>query len=243
MFSSSIVSLIMAAGLASAAVVPRTLNPDEIIVYGEGRVEIMNKTAFTALQSGATIGRPAPIHPDLVSGSGSTNTTSSASILNKRCDSITVFTPNPVQTFLDWDVLMSSVIHATGDSATVSVTQGYSIANSVTVTAGLSAAIPETFLTASFGISYAETWTSTYSAAYTFGVPDGKYGAVVSNPWATRHSGFVDTGCVGSASRAYYQGDSYTSKASGGLSWVDGTISLCTGDEFPLKRCLGEGTL
>ncbi|KAK0109528.1 hypothetical protein ONS95_002216 [Cadophora gregata] len=241
MFSSSILSLVMAAGLASAAVVPRTLNPDEIIVYGEGRVEIMNKTAWESLQNGAMIGRPAAIHPDLVSGTGPVNST--ASTLNKRCDSITVFTPNPVQTFLDWDVLMSSVIHATGDSATVSVTEGYSISNSVSVTAGLSAAIPETFLTASFGISYSETWSSTYSAAYTFGVPDGKYGAVVSNPWTTRHSGFVDSGCVGSASRAFYQADSYTSKASGGLSWVDGTISLCTGDEFPLKRCLGEGTL
>ncbi|KAH7306150.1 hypothetical protein BKA65DRAFT_559994 [Rhexocercosporidium sp. MPI-PUGE-AT-0058] len=233
----------MATGLVSAAVVPRVLSPDEVIVYGGGRVEIMNKTAYAALQTGVTTSAPAPIQPPLSDDSSSTNTASSSPALHKRCDEITVFTPNPVQTFLGWDVLMSSVIHATGTTATVAVTEGYSIANTVTVTAGLSAAIPQTFLTASFGISYAETWTSTYSASYTFGVPEGKYGAVVSNPSTTRHSGYVDTGCVGSATRAYYQGDSYTSKASGGLSWVDGTISLCTGDEFPLKRCLGEGTL
>ncbi|KAH6694819.1 hypothetical protein BKA61DRAFT_683515 [Leptodontidium sp. MPI-SDFR-AT-0119] len=234
----------MAAGLVSAAAVPkRTLSPDEVIVYGSGRVEIMNKTAYAALQSNTMIGAPAPIHPSLLDGSKPANTSSSAPALHKRCDDITVFTPSPVQTFLGWDVLMSSVIHATGETATVAVTEGYSIANTVTVTAGLSAAIPQTFLTASFGISYAETWTSTYSASYTFGIPDGKYGAIVSNPYTTRHSGFVDTGCVGSATRAYYQGDSYSSKASGGLSWVDGTISLCTGDEFPLKKCLGEGTL
>ncbi|KAG4440089.1 hypothetical protein IFR05_004432 [Cadophora sp. M221] len=244
MFSSSLLSIIMATGLVSAAAVPkRTLSPDEIIVYGSGRVEIMNKSDYAALQSDTMIGAPAPIHPSLLEGYKPANTSSSAPSLHKRCDEITVFTPSPVQTFLGWDVLMSSVIHATGTTATVAVTEGYSIANTVTVTAGLSAAIPQTFLTASFGISYAETWTSTYSASYTFGVPDGKYGAIVSNPYTTRHSGFVDTGCVGSATRAYYQGDSYTSKASGGLSWVDGTISLCTGDEFPLKKCLGEGTL
>ncbi|CZT08062.1 hypothetical protein WAI453_002291 [Rhynchosporium graminicola] len=242
MFSSSLITIVMAAGLVSSATIPkRTLSADEIIVYGGDRVEIMDKTTYAALRRDVNLGPPAsPLdNPNFL------NTTSSFSKLipRKDCDSITVFTPNPVQTFLGWDVLMSSVIHATGTTATVAVTEGYSIANTVTVTAGLSAAIPQTFLTASLGISYAETWTSTYSAAYTFGVPDGKYGAVVSNPSTTRNSGWVDTGCVGSATRAYYQGDSFTSKASGGLSWVDGTISLCVGDEFPLKKCLGEGTL
>ncbi|KAL2068619.1 hypothetical protein VTL71DRAFT_14956 [Oculimacula yallundae] len=246
MFSSILITIIMAAGLVSSATIPkRTLTADEIIVYGRDRIEIMNKTTYAALKYDTFIGRPAPIHPSLLDSSDSLTTAPnpSNSALHKRCDEITVFHPNPVQTFLDWDVLMSSIIHATGSSATVSVTEGYSISNTVTATAGLSAAIPQTFLTASLGISYSETWTSTYSASYTFGVPDGKYGAIVSNPLTTRHSGMVDTGCVGEATRAYYQGDSYTSKASGGLSWVDGTISLCLGDEFPLKRCLGEGTL
>jgi hypothetical protein len=40
-----------------------------------------------------------------------------------------------------------------------------------------------------------------------------------------------------------YQADSFEEKSYGDLKWVNGVIGLCTGDEFPLKRCLGEGTL
>jgi hypothetical protein len=40
-----------------------------------------------------------------------------------------------------------------------------------------------------------------------------------------------------------YQADSFDDRSYGNLAWVDGVISLCTGTEFPLKRCLGEGTL
>lgn len=67
---------------------------------------------------------------------------------------------------------------------------------------------------------------------------------MVSNPATTRHSGRVDIGCIAEATdTTYFTADSYSSKAYGGLSWVEGTITLCTGDTYPLPRCSGEGTL
>lgn len=253
MISSSIIFLIMVASLVSSAAVPynpvkRTLQENEIIVYGSGRLEVMNKTTYADLASkfGLTSeGRPAPIDASLLSGNDSSlaNSTDDSSALSKRCSKIKVFTELPTSTFLNWDVVMSSVISAKEATATVAVTEGYSIANGITVSTSSSVTVIEDFLTVSYGISYTTTWTSQYSAAYTFQVPIGKYGAVVSNPVTTRHAGYLDQGCVGKATRTYYQADSYTSKAYGGLSWVDGTISLCTSDSYPVNRCLGNGTL
>jgi hypothetical protein len=40
-----------------------------------------------------------------------------------------------------------------------------------------------------------------------------------------------------------YQADSFEEKGFGQMRWVDGVISLCVGDAFPLPRCLGQGTL
>lgn len=138
---------------------------------------------------------------------------------------------------------MSSVLHATSASTTVSVTEGYSITNTISVGVSATFDIISDYLSTTFNINYSESWASSYSAAYTFSIPQGKYGVVVSNPLTTRHSGFVDIGCIGESERTYFQGDSYNSKAYGGLSWVDGTISLCTGDTYPVPMCLGGGTL
>jgi hypothetical protein len=143
-------------------------------------------------------------------------------------------------------VPMSSVLLAgSSGTTTVAVTEGYSISNSVSVGVSSQLTLVEDFLSTTFSISYTETWTSTYSASYSFQIPAGKYGAVVSNPATTRHSGRVDIGCIADAGveTTYFTADSYNSKAYGGLSWVEGTISLCTGDTYPLPRCIGEGTL
>jgi hypothetical protein len=102
----------------------------------------------------------------------------------------------------------------------------------------------DAFLSTTFSISYTETWSSSYAAAYTFSIPTGKYGAVVSNPSTTRHSGYVDIGCIAEgATRTTFMADSYSSKSYDSLAWVDGVIQLCTGDTFPLPRCTGDGTL
>lgn len=91
--------------------------------------------------------------------------------------------------------------------------------------------------------SWSETWTSSYQSTISFPVPKGKYGAIVSNPFTTRYTGRVDIGCIGYPSESYeFQADAYTSRSYGEMDWVDGVISLCTGDTYPLQKCIGEGT-
>ncbi|KAI9731237.1 MAG: hypothetical protein M1834_005430 [Cirrosporium novae-zelandiae] len=250
MHSLSIISLALAASSmlvnaypSGASLARRDLAADEIIVWGSnGRVEVMNKTEYynELASSNITIGRPE-------SGNTTTTTTSSnttSSLVRRSCKSRTVIKELDDEEFLNWDVAMSSVVHATDESASVSVTEGYSISNTLSVSVSASLTIVEDFLSTTFGVDYSESWSSSYTSSYTFTVPAGKYGVVVSNPQTIRHSGYVYTGCVGAMTEeAYYQGDSYTSKAYGGLSWVEGTISLCTGTTYPVPRCIGSGSL
>lgn len=135
------------------------------------------------------------------------------------------------------------MITAGEKDALVSVTAGYSITNTIGVSVGASLTLVQDFLSTSYQIDYSQSWSSSYSAGYTFTVPAGKHGAVVSNPMTTRHSGSVDVGCVGYAETTTFQADSYSSKSYGDLAWVEGTISLCTSDTYPMPMCIGSGTL
>lgn len=133
---------------------------------------------------------------------------------------------------------------ASGAPTTISVSTGFSIANSISVGSSISLGPIEKFLTASASIDYTKTWTTTQTQMFSGSVPQGKFGAFVSNPWTNRKSGTIFQGRVGSeGTLTNYQADSFDSKGFDTMQWVDGVISLCIGDSFPLKRCLGEGTL
>jgi hypothetical protein len=249
MYFSTFLKFFTALSLASSAAIQpslqhRTLTEDDIIVWGANRVEVMNKSSYALLKSQASSSVNLTTSPTVYNATSmtSTDTSLSSRTLSSRCSKETIYTVNPPTTFLNWDVPMSSVLKAgsTG-TTTVSVTAGYSIANSVSATASVT--LIAEFLQSSFSVSYSETWTSTYAAAYSFQIPAGKYGAVVSNPQTTRRTGTVAIGCVAEATTTAFQADSYTSQAYGGLSWVEGTITLCTGDTYPLPRCTGSGTL
>ncbi|TGO33980.1 hypothetical protein BHYA_0218g00130 [Botrytis hyacinthi] len=235
-------SLLLSSTIVGAATIPHDLDESKIILFGEdGRTEVMDKAEFWKHHHGFNITQaPGP----LVGYNGTSGHSPSSSLAKRDCKSGTVVRENPDQTFLNWDVPMSSVVKAGATTATVAVTEGYSISNSIGVSAGASLTLVEDFLSTSYDISYTQTWTSTYAAAYTYTVPAGKYGAVVSNPYTLRKSGYVDSGCIGDPSETdTYQADSYSSQAYGGLSWVSGTISLCTGDTYPLPACIGSGVI
>ncbi|KAF7908732.1 uncharacterized protein EAF01_004487 [Botrytis porri] len=235
-------SLLLSSTIVGAATVPRHLDESKIILFGQdGRTEIMDKAEFWKLHHGSDITQvPAP----LVGYNGTSGGNPPSSVAKRGCKSNSVIRENPDKKFLNWDVPMSSVVKAGTTTSTVAVTQGYSIANSIAVSEGATFTLIKDYLQTNYGITYTDTWTSTYTAAYTYTVPAGKYGAVVSNPYTLRKSGYVDTGCIGQPSdTSTYQADSYSSQAFGGLSWVSGTISLCTGNTYPLPRCIGSGTL
>lgn len=230
--------------LASAAAIqPRTLTENDIVVWGaNGRVEVMSKTSYALLTSNFNLTSPPPT--SINATTPTSNYTLSSRTVSSRCSKETIFTLDTPTTFLNWDVPMSSVLKGNGDNTLVAVTAGYTISNSISVGESTALTPIKDFLTITLSIDYTESWSSTRSDSYTFKIPDGKYGAVVSNPKTTRNSGRVDIGCVAEATETtYFMADSYSSKAYGGLSWVEGIITLCTGDTYPLPMCVGDGTL
>lgn len=208
---------------------------------------MMKRSDFTDLEnarnSPTAPPKPNYLETELFHGPPDNNTASNdSSDLSKRFDSGTIIVTNPQSRFLGWDVLMSQVVK--GAPTTVTVSSGYDISNSITVGTSASFTLIKDFLESSLSIDYSESWTSSQSQQFTAEVEAGKYGGFVSNPWTTRQSGHVFKGVIGSEGEwTYYQADSFESKSFDQMQWVDGVISLCTSDTFPVPRCLGEGTL
>lgn len=219
------------------------LSADEVILFNnEGRVEIMSRSESLKFTGGLPVARKEQRYANFTLDIDEDINTENK--IQKRCKRQKVFTMKPAETYVNWDVAMSGVIRAPPHSnATINVASGYWIGNSLSVSIPATLDIIKEFLSASLGISYGRTWTTTYSAGYTFLIPAGKYGAIVSNPIATRHSGYVDLGCLGNSKRVEFSGESYRSKSYSDMAWVDGIIGLCLGDTYPLPRCTGKGTL
>lgn len=246
MLAQTILAFFYGASLASAGVLrrsPQLLQHDDVILYSKsGRVEIRKRAELDWLNNSQSR-RPVHLSNDTtplgVFTPPAASTPGDSSRLGKR-DDTTIIMPNAPADFEGWDVPMSSVVKG----GTIAVTAGYSIADALATSLSVAAGDVAEFLQATLQITYTKTWTSTYTTAYTFVVPADKYGAVVSNPNTHRESGTVFVGRIGSVGQlGTYQGDSYSSKSYESLSWVDGLIQLCTGDSYPLARCLGEGNL
>jgi hypothetical protein len=238
-------TLILATGFAliSAAPAPVTVGLDDVILYGNGRLSIMKRSEFSELEAARNSDTPPPkpgyLDDTLFTFTGN-ETNQPPPLLAKR--DTTLIIPNANTRFLGWDVQMSQVVK--GAPTSVSVSSGFSISNSVTVGASSQFTLVKDFLSVSMHVDYSQSWQSTQTQTFQVSVPEGKYGAFVSNPWTNRASGNVWTGSIGGeGTLTYYQGDSFETKQFDTMEWVDGVISLCTGDTFPLRRCLGEGTL
>jgi hypothetical protein len=201
----------------------------------------MKRSDFEELEAARKSGvvPPKPAYLDAIHFSGNATKLPPTQRL-KRDTSIII--PNPNSRFLGWDVQMSQVTK--GAPTTISVASGFSISNTISVGVSSTLTLVADFLQVSMSVDYSQTWQTTQTQTFTAEVPADKYGAFVSNPWTNRASGNVWTGTIGGEGElSYYQGDSFEAKRFDNMEWVDGVISLCTGDEFPLKRCLGEGTL
>jgi len=245
-FSFTLAALVAVATAAPASIILRS---DDVVLYGQGRYQIMKRTDLSELEDlrKNNIVPPMPGYLDekLFHGPGDaapTNITTSDPPINRRFSSNTLIIRNPASRFLGWDIQMSEVVQ--GAPTGITISSGYDISNSVSVGSSATFSLVKDFLEASVSIDYTTSWSSSQSQQFSAEVPAGKYGAFVSNPWTNRESGNVFKGVIGSeGSLTYYQGDSFDAKSFGQLAWVDGIISLCTGDAFPLPRCLGEGTL
>lgn len=249
MHTISLLSAVLAASslVSAAALIPRNIEADEILVFGaNGRHEIVKLVDYHAelARTNTTIGRPESPFDDAssweppIDGEGSDGNSTD---IEKRCTNVRLIVRNKDSDFLDWDVPMSSAFHATASAGTIAVTAGYSISDSISVSSSVDYTFIKDVLSASVGISYTKQWTSTYAAAYTSTVPKGKWGMMVSNPRVYRRSGYAKVGCIGSQRSTYFQADQHFSSDYKGLAWVQGSISLCTSNSYPIKKCIGSG--
>lgn len=147
------------------------------------------------------------------------------------------------QHFVDWDVQMSPVVCAVGPM-TISVTEGYSVANSVSVSAGMDYTWIADKLKSTFGVNFQRTWTTTTSVAVGGTVPNGNCGCMIWKPLTTRRYGSVYEGCIGALKKTgTFMADDRGTGSYNGVQWISGARSLCykKGKNPPLSRCQGGG--
>ncbi|KAF4989466.1 hypothetical protein FDECE_14706 [Fusarium decemcellulare] len=213
----------------SQAAVPRstTLSPDDVIVLAkDGSSQVMKATEFEALEAAP----PLPLNKKQVASSKKA----------RRCEKSTEVQVTSDKEFLNWDVAISPVISSTGGKATVSVSSGYSISNSVSVGGSYGVSI-ESILSLSLTVDYTESWSSSQEQSLTFEVPDGQHGVIVSQPYVRRVEGNILSGCTDSPDKEGFVSDSYSSRSYGNLNWVDGLIRLCNSTTYPIPYCNGDG--
>ncbi|EOD48009.1 hypothetical protein GTA08_BOTSDO05215 [Neofusicoccum parvum] len=229
------------------AIERRILNEDDVILFGQDGLHTVMKAAdYDALKKRE---QPPPppfahlgnqIYPT-TGGKAPSNFTAPLG-LGKRADceeSSEVQLQNKAN-FQQWDVPMSSVVTAEVDQALVTVTDGYSLANSLTISTGFEASI-ESVISASLSIDYGTTWTTSQTTSYAFYVPAGKSGLIVSNPDTVRYTGKVLTGCTDNPKTSDFTSDVYTSQSYKDLAWVKGVIRLCSSATYPVPFCVGTG--
>uniref|UniRef100_A0A0D2XF74 Uncharacterized protein n=1 Tax=Fusarium oxysporum (strain Fo5176) TaxID=660025 RepID=A0A0D2XF74_FUSOF len=145
--------------------------------------------------------------------------------------------------FVDWDVQMSPVVCAVGDMD-ISVSSGYSVANTVGGSAGVDLTFVKDKLAGSLGINYSRTWTTQTSVITKATIKDGQCGVMITKPLTTRRSGRQFRGCIGSATEVgTWYADSRGEGSYNGITWIEGAISACAkpGSNPPLSRCNGQG--
>ncbi|KAJ4358837.1 hypothetical protein N0V95_002690 [Ascochyta clinopodiicola] len=244
MHFSQILALASSAALVAAAPAPIPVGVDDVILYGKGgRYTMMKRSDFEELdklrKSDVAPPKPGYLDDTLVTFTGNETDKSDATV-QKRATQLII--PNPHSRFLGWDIQTSAVVK--GAPTTITISTGYSITNSISVGSSAAFSFLKGFLTATVSVDYSHSWQTTQTQQFAAEVPSGKYGAFVTNAWTNRESGNIWEGSIGGdGSLTYYQADSFEDKSYGDLSWVDGAVSLCTGDSFPLKRCVGDGNL
>lgn len=161
------------------------------------------------------------------------------------CSGTTSYVTDKTEKFVDWDVQMSPVVIGVASGIDVTVSSGWSLANSVKVSAGLSLPLIKDKLSSTFGIDYTRTWTTTTSLQYKVTIENGKAGVWITQPWTTRRYGRTFQGCPGSLTQTgTWIADSHDDGSYDNAKWVSGFISACI-KEAPtsgkLTRCNGSG--
>lgn len=205
-------------------------------------VEVVHESVYHDILSSQGLSDSAPEVVDSLAD-GQTIPRNTSDIQQRdSCDLTTAVIVDKTQTFVDWDVQMSPVVIGTGSGIDVSVMSGYTVSNSVAVSAGADLTLIKDKLGASTGITYTRTWTTQTAVTVKATVPNGYSGVMITKPIKTRKSGRVMKGCLGSQTQTgTFSADSFEDGSYAGVKWVSGAITMCSKKEFPLSRCSGSG--
>ncbi|KAM0266179.1 hypothetical protein ACHAPA_007180 [Fusarium lateritium] len=228
MIPSTFLALISLISVSQAAATNKILSSDDVIVLKtDGTSQIMKAADLERLETAPAI---------------ETRNIAKKDLQRRDCQKSTEIQVLSEKEFLNWDVAMSPVISSLGGAkATVSVTNGFTIANSLKVGVGFSIPVIKDILTSSLSIDYTQTWTSSQQQSLSFVVPDDHHGIIVSQPYVRRVQGRVLDGCTDEPDKSEFISDSYESQSYGDLQWVKGIIRLCTSKTYPIPYCNGEG--
>ncbi|KAF7585763.1 hypothetical protein BBP40_010150 [Aspergillus hancockii] len=234
------VPFVLLASLCAAAALPadQVASDKAVLLLKDGTTKTVDRKDLASHLNGVALEPPTDNLPRSLKSDGFSG-------LQKR-DGAQIVIPLPDQEFLGWDIAMSPITHANGADATVSIASGQTVANAVQVGASVSATVDK-WLQIGTSISYTETTTNTLTGTATMTIPKNKWGAIVSNPLTHRRRGYVFSGTPGKGQFDYFQADSFDRKSvayqNAKLDWVEGVITTCLGDTYPLKMCNGEGQL
>ncbi|KAF9767765.1 hypothetical protein IL306_015022 [Fusarium sp. DS 682] len=227
MIPSTLLALISLVSVAQAAAAPKILASDDVIVLKtDGTSQVMKAADLEALETAPAIKSKTP---------------SKRNVERRGCESTEVQVLSEKE-FLNWDVPMSPVVSSLdGSKATVSVTSGFTISNSISVGASFGLTILKDILSSTLSIDYTESWSSSQQQSLSFQVPENHHGLIVSQPYVRRVQGNVLNGCGDDIEKAEFTSDSYESQTYGNLEWVKGIIRLCSSETYPIPFCNGEG--
>ncbi|KAL2293013.1 hypothetical protein FJTKL_08029 [Diaporthe vaccinii] len=237
MLAQTCVAVVALLGLSRAKPTTRMLRHDDVIVAGsDGSIVVMKDYEYELKQARDTLQRKMvdPVH--VVPRQESHEH-------QRRCDESVEYQVLSDTNFNDWDVAMSPVVGNIGSTgASVAVSKGYSVANSAYGNNVISRSFLETLLGVDMPGKGTWTWTTSDDQTFSFQVPQGQYGLVVSNPYVRRVTGNYVSGCVDSPSYEPWQTTTYSTQEYTNMQWVTGPIRLCNSTAYPVPYCIGSGT-
>ncbi|KAJ0118861.1 hypothetical protein J7T55_013117 [Diaporthe amygdali] len=223
--------------LAQAKPTPTVLQYDDVIVAGkDGSVVVMKDYEYELKEARETLQRR---KADAARSADQPE----SHVNHRRCDESVEYQVLSDTNFNDWDVPMSPVIGNIGSTgASVAVSKGYTVADSAYGNNIISRSFLEKLLGVEMPSGGTWTWTTKDDQTFTFQVPQGQYGLVVSNPYVRRVTGNYVSGCVDSPSYDPWQITTHTTQEYTNMQWVAGPIRLCNNTAYPIPYCVGTGT-
>ncbi|KAJ3954346.1 hypothetical protein N0V92_009162 [Colletotrichum tropicale] len=226
------------------------LQPHEVILYGEGRMEVVHRDTYDEMIKRMNVLPSAPSFDHSSLRNLPVNESLLVPLEGKlegrdqfSCDATTSVVTDSTVTFIDWDVQMSPVVTADLTGMDIFVMKGYTVTNTVAVGADIDIKWIKDKLGTNFGVNFARSWSTQTTVNIKGTVSPGYSGCMITKPFKTRRSGRVFTGCPGSlVEKGTWMADAYKEGGYEGVSWVSGTITICQKNgSIPLSRCEGDG--